>query len=293
MRTDADRAYADVLRYVNDSGEILETRNHAVKRQTGIHSVFRSFPLITLRKTAWKKALREMEWFMSGEPTCPEELRDWWAGQLNPEGRYVGGYGDQMRGSSWNDSREVGSFDQVKFVIDALRNNPNGRRTIMTTWNPGEMAHITDANQNDKTPTCCHGTMTQFFVSQGKLNLLTFQRSADLLLGWSHNLVQYWALMQYFAHHSGLEAGHVQYILGDAHIYQDSTHQACVDAIVGHNKRPYGEWKGETLDGGPRLVYSYSDEVDFRGVPVFKASDFSVEGVVEPPLPGLPRPKLF
>jgi thymidylate synthase len=176
----ANEIYTTLLRQIVMDGDVVSTRNSEVYSHYALPNVtFTKLPLITLRKTAWKKALREMEWFLSGDSKCPEELLDWWGGQLDERNCLIDGYGQQLRSSSyfycgW---MEADSFDQIKFIQDALKNNPNSRRLLMTTWNAGEMAHITETNQNPNTPTCCHSIVVQFFVRNGCLSMKTYQRS--------------------------------------------------------------------------------------------------------------------
>ena len=174
----ANEIYTNLLKQIMMDGDVVTTRNSEVYSHYDLPNVtFTSVPLVTLRKTAWKKALREMEWFLSGDSKCPEELLDWWDGQLNEDNHLVDGYGNQLRGSTYSCGQFVDSFDQVKFIQDALKNNPNSRRLLMTTWNAGEMAYITRANKNPNTPTCCHSIVVQFFVRNGYLSMKTYQRS--------------------------------------------------------------------------------------------------------------------
>lgn len=295
MTSYADRLYGELVSTILMQGEHVKTRNSGAYRLFA-PEVFRlaAFPLVQLRKTAWKKALRELEWFMSGLCDCPDELKDWWAGQLNPHDDLVNGYPWQLRAFSMEGEDE--GFDQVAFVLDALRSNPYSRRILMTTWHPGEMANITKANQNPNTPTTCHGTMIQYSVSpdrDGKpatLNAYHFQRSADVLLGLPHNWVQHWALLTFFAHHTGLKVGGLRYQLGDAHIYDEQSHLQVAQAIL--------KWASgyNPTEDAPRLVYTYGGEVDDAGLPAFKAADFSVEwpeGSVKSEPITLIRPKLL
>lgn len=274
----------DVLKYGNN----VTTRGNSTRSNLLLDPIqLETFPLVTIRKTAWKKAIREMEWFMSGKSICPDELLDWWEGQLNPNRQLVDGYAAQLRSStSTNAYGVLTSFDQVAFILEGLKNNPNSRRLIMTTWNPGEMANITKVNDNPQTPTCCHGTMTQFFVRNNTLNMKHYQRSADLLLGVPHNWVQYWALLLYFAHHAGLNPGWIRWDFGDAHIYNEPSHMNTAREIAyGHDDVDF-----ETDDC--ELVYKCSGELDNFGTPKFKASDFKVIGEIPKPLVTL-KPKLI
>jgi thymidylate synthase len=267
---------SDVLLY----GDVLMTRNaETISSLRTSPLTFTLTPLVTLRKTAWKMALREMEWFMSGDSRCPESLLPWWEKQLNQNGEYRSGYSEQYRFAEG----ESGSFDQIVFLLDSLKNHPASRRHLLTAWNPGDMERITTTNENPKTPTTCHSTMVQFFVRDGKLHAKHYQRSADLLLGVPHNWIQHWALMLYLAHHTGLQMGTLRWDFGDAHIYTDESHLKAVEemlSVVGHP------------DSSAELVYQFSGEQDALGTPKFLASDFSLVGAVPEPATKI-KPRLF
>lgn len=269
-----DAIYQEVLREIHDYGNELITRNARVRSAIHLNPlIFTKTPLITLRKTAWKMALREMEWFMSGDPHCPSELLPWWKGQLDSEDDYVAGYSDQFHGE----------FDQVKYVLDGLRNNPNSRRLVMTSWNPYDMAHITLLNGNENTPTTCHSSFVQFFVRAGQLHVSSLQRSADMLLGFPHNIIQTWALLLYFAHHASLEVGSLRWILNDAHIYWEESHVDTTYQLL-------SQYVDRTIDNTFNLCYN--PVVKSEGVPVFRAADFTMEGVIPYPKV-LTKPKLL
>lgn len=270
-RTRADCDYQELLDGLLGRSEAVVTRNSKVYRQfVPLIYHFESAPLVTLRKTAWKKALREMEWFMSGVDECPEELRDWWAGQLSPDNKLLHGYPKQLR---YSPNSVNGMLDQVAAVLHALQTNPYSRRLIMTTWNPGDMWDITETNENPNTPTCCHATMIQFSVDPGRdgkpetLNTYHYQRSADVLLGLPHNWMQHWALLTFFAHHAGLKVGQLSYQVGDLHLYAEESHlQAAIEVTQAS--------RNDSVE--PMLHYHYSGAVDHIGLPAFKAADFSL-----------------
>lgn len=277
--SEANRKYVCLLKEILNNGDSVTTRNSQVYSHFDLPNItFTELPLITLRKTAWKKALREMEWFLSGDRKCPDELLDWWRGQLSEDSYLVTGYGEQLRDSTFYDFREgdLSSFDQIKFIQDALINNPNSRRLLMTTWNAGEMAHITRTNSNPNTPTCCHSIVVQFFVRNGCLSMKTYQRSADMLLGVPHNWVQSWAMLMWFANHAGLKVGSMTWMWGDAHVYDEESH---IDTA--HNMIRYCTGTTTKFD----MVYKPTSKD-------FKASDFSIIGEIPEPVVTT-RPKLL
>ena len=275
----ANEIYTTLLKQIMMDGEVVTTRNSEVYSHFTLPNVtFTKLPLITLRKTAWKKALREMEWFLSGDSKCPEELLDWWGGQLNEDKWLIDGYGQQFRLSTFYDRRiaDRNHIDQIEFIQEALKHNPNSRRLLMTTWNAGEMAQITETNNNPNTPTCCHSIVVQFFVRNGCLSMKTYQRSADMLLGVPHNWVQSWAMLMWFAHHAGLKVGSMTWMWGDAHIYIESSHLSTVSDLIAFEL---------TQDPPLSMVYSPTSND-------FKASDFSIQGTIPYPVITT-RPKLL
>lgn len=115
-------------------------------------------------------------------------------------------YGKQWRSWSTGD----GSIDQIKLLIDGLKNNPDSRRHIVSAWNPSEVA--------DMALPPCH-TMFQFYVAEGKLSCQLYQRSADVFLGVPFNIASYALLVHLIAEECGLEVGEFVHTLGDAHLY--------------------------------------------------------------------------
>ncbi|KOO48840.1 thymidylate synthase [Viridibacillus arvi] len=122
-------------------------------------------------------------------------------------------YGKQWR--SWPaDNGET--IDQVKNVIESIKNNPNSRRHIVSAWNPAEV--------DDMALPPCH-TLFQFYVADGKLSCQLYQRSADVFLGVPFNIASYALLTHLIAKECGLEVGDFVHTLGDAHLYSNHFNQ--------------------------------------------------------------------
>lgn len=122
-------------------------------------------------------------------------------------------YGAQWR--HWQ-TRNGETIDQIKDVIETIKNNPDSRRMIVTAWNPE------DVPLSALPP--CH-TLFQFYVNDGKLSCQLYQRSADVFLGVPFNIASYALLTHMIARETGLEVGEFVHTLGDAHIYLNHLYQ--------------------------------------------------------------------
>lgn len=274
----ADTHYQNLIHDLLQRGDRLITRNAPVYSLVDApRIIFTEFPLVTFRSTAALKAIREMEWFLSGEPKCPDELLDWWEGQLCEEynnGRieqyYYYGYGEQFRDFGGN------RFDQISHISSNVKSHPFSRRNVITAWNPADMETIAHSNNNPNTPATCHGTLIQCFVRDSQLHLSHYQRSADVLLGVPHNWVQYWAFLLWLCAQTGYKPGSLIWTFGDLHLYDDPTHieiaRLIVDAPIRESNR--------------RLVYAGKVGAEFR------VADFVIEGERLEPVTNL-RPRRF
>ena len=215
------KAYLDLLRYVREHGLCKSDRTG-----TGTLSVFgysmrfdlaEGFPLLTTKKLHLKSIVYELLWFLRGD-TNVKYLRDhgvtiWdeWAderGELGPV------YGAQWRSWRCADGRVV---DQIGEVIAAIRRDPDSRRHVVSAWNVGEIGAMALAP--------CH-CLFQFYVAEGRLSCLMYQRSADVFLGVPFNIASYALLTLMMAQVCGLVPGEFVHVLGDAHLYLNHLAQA-------------------------------------------------------------------
>ncbi|HEU4663402.1 MAG TPA: thymidylate synthase [Dokdonella sp.] len=215
------RAYLQLLRHVLEHGT-----EKADRTGTGTRSVFgwqmrfdlrEGFPLVTTKKLHLKSIVHELIWFLRGE-TNVRYLRDngvtiWdeWAdadGELGPV------YGKQWRSWSAPDGRTI---DQIAWVVDEIRRNPDSRRLIVSAWNVADLPRM--ALQP------CH-TMFQFYVADGRLSCQLYQRSGDIFLGMPFNIASYALLTHMVAQVTGLAPGDFVHTLGDAHLYSNHFEQA-------------------------------------------------------------------
>lgn len=213
--------YHDLLTRILSEGVRKEDRTG-----TGTISVFghqmrfdlsEGFPLVTTKKLHLRSIIHELLWFLKGD-TNVRYLQDngvtiWdeWAdenGDLGPV------YGKQWR--SWA-KPDGGAVDQIQWVLDEIRRNPDSRRLIVSAWNPAEIDQMALAP--------CH-CLFQFYVAQGRLSCQLYQRSADVFLGVPFNIASYALLTHMMAQATGLEPGDFVHSFGDAHLYLNHLEQA-------------------------------------------------------------------
>jgi thymidylate synthase len=214
------KQYQDLLRHIRDNGTLKEDRTG-----TGTTSVFgyqmrfdlsKGFPCITTKKLHLRSIIIELLWFLQGDTNIKflqdNNVRIWdeWAdenGNLGPV------YGHQWR--SWPDGNG-GTIDQIKKLVDQIKNNPDSRRLLVSAWN------VADVDNMALPP--CH-TMFQFYVANGKLSCQLYQRSADTFLGVPFNIASYALLTMMLAQVCDLELGDFVHTFGDAHIYSNHMEQ--------------------------------------------------------------------
>ncbi len=190
------------------------------------------FPLLTTKKLHLKSIIHELLWFLKGDTNISYlkehnvKIWDAWAdenGDLGPV------YGKQWR--SWQ-TPSGESVDQIQYAVDLIKNNPDSRRIIINAWNAGEL------NQMALTP--CH-CLFQFYVVNGKLSCLLYQRSADTFLGVPFNIASYALLTMMMAQVTGLEVGEFVHSFGDVHLYLDHLEKAKLQ--LSRDERPLPEMK--------------------------------------------------
>ena len=255
------RAYLDLLDHVLHHGTEKTDRTG-----TGTRSVFgwqmrfnlaEGFPLVTTKKVHWKSVVHELIWFLRGDTNIAYlkehgvSIWDEWAdaqGNLGPV------YGKQWR--AWP-TADGGTVDQIRWVVDEIRRNPDSRRLIVSAWNVGELPKMALMP--------CH-TLFQFYVADGKLSCQLYQRSGDIFLGVPFNIASYALLTQMVAHVCGLGVGDFVHTLGDAHLYSNHVEQARLQ--LGREPRPL-----------PRVVLN----PQVRALEDFRFEDIALEGYVPHP----------
>jgi len=220
---------------------------------TGTRSVFghqmrfdltEGFPMVTTKKLHLKSILHELIWFISGDTNirylCQNGVRIWddwpfatYSKSADYDGIDMKEFATRIAvdvdfAAKWGDLGPVygyqwrfwpgpnGPVDQLRDVLEGIRRNPDGRRHIVSAWNPGYI------DQMALPP--CHAFF-QFYVVDGKLSCQLYQRSADIFLGVPFNIASYALLIHMMAQDLGLGVGDFVHTLGDAHIYSNHMEQ--------------------------------------------------------------------
>jgi len=208
------KQYLDLLDHVIKNGTKKTDRT-----STGTISVFgyqmrfnleEGFPLLTTKKLHLKSIIHELLWFISGD-TNTRYLNDngvkIWNEWADKDGNLGPVYGYQWRSWSAFGGKKI---DQLVNVINSIKNTPDSRRHIVSAWNVG------DLDKMALPP--CH-IIFQFYVAEGRLSCLLYQRSADIFLGVPFNIASYSLLTLMIAQVTDLNPGDFVHTLGDAHIY--------------------------------------------------------------------------
>lgn len=251
------KPYLELCQHVLDHGTFKMDRT-----KTGTYSVFGyqmrynledGFPLLTTKKVHLKSIIHELLWFIKGDTNIKylvdHDVRIWnewpyeafkrssdyqgesmddYIQKIKTDAEFAKNHGDlgPVYGAQW---RNFNGVDQLQFILDEIKNNPNSRRMILSAWNPAEIKHMALPP--------CH-TLIQFYIADGKLSLQLYQRSADIFLGVPFNIASYALLLMMVAQVTNLKPGEFVHTLGDAHIYQNHLDQVKLQLTRTPRKRP-------------------------------------------------------
>ena len=298
------KQYLDLLTRIKTEGAVKTDRTG-----TGTKSVFghqmrfdlsQGFPLLTTKKVFLKGIIHELLWFLNGDTnikylldngvhiwdndayryynelcfkagvlpvTMEEFLRAAQEGIDSPIDGYKFGDLNHVYGYQWRSwPRPNGeAIDQIQQAVDLIKNSPDSRRIIVSAWN------VADVEKMALPP--CH-TLFQFYVADGKLSCMLYQRSADTFLGVPFNIASYALLTMMMAQVCGLEAGEFVHTLGDTHLYLNHLEQ--VD---------------EQLSRTPRALPKMHINPDVKSIFDFKYEDFTLSDY--DPYPTIKAPMSF
>jgi thymidylate synthase len=216
----------------------------------------RGFPLLTTKKIFWKGVLYELYWFLSGQSNikflldnnvhiwddypykiyrelmekgeAPQLTMDEFIKKIAGDDDYAKKYGElkHIYGEMWRcwPAKDGRSIDQVQWVINELRKDPDAHNALVNSWNPEYLYQMAKLEEASRFP-ICHN-MYQCNVKNGKLSLHLYQRTADIFLGVPFNIASYALLTMILAKVTGNQPGEFIHTFGDVHIYNNHIEQA-------------------------------------------------------------------
>ena len=262
------KTYLDALKFVLENGTQRDDRTGVgtigVFGMQQRYDLSKGFPAVTTKKLAFKACLGELLWFIEGSSDerrlaeithgtregvvtiwTPNALAPYW----KPKAQFEGDLG-RVYGVQW---RDFGGVDQLNELIIGLKNDPYGRRHILTAWNPAEL------DQMALPP--CH-CFAQFYVdANNRLSCQMYQRSCDMFLGVPFNIASYSLLTHMIAQVCDLEVGEFIHTLGDAHIYVNHVEQV-----------------QEQLSREPLALPTLWINPDVKDITKFTMEDFRLDG---------------
>jgi thymidylate synthase len=249
------KVYLDLLRHILQQGVRREDRTGV-----GTLSIFGyqmrmnledGFPLLTTKKVFLRGIIHELLWFLKGDTNIKyladrnvHIWDDWPYAVYKQNGAFQGEsqqefiekikqdeafaqrWGDlgPVYGKQWRrwPTAEGNEVDQIAYVVDQIKKNPDSRRILVSGWNVGDLQGLIQGKSS--APPLCH-SLFQFYVSNGKLSCQLYQRSADVFLGVPFNIASYALLTHMIAHVTGLGVGEFVHTFGDVHIYSNHLEQ--------------------------------------------------------------------
>jgi thymidylate synthase len=227
------KQYLDLLQDILDNGtrkcDRTGTGTLSVFGRQYRHDLADGFPLLTTKKLHFRSIANELIWFLSGDTNTrwlKENGVSIWDEWATEEGELGPVYGAQW--TAWP-TRDGGSINQIDYVVDCLRHNPDSRRILFHGWNveylPDERVSPQDnvrAGRMALPP--CH-LLYQFYVAERRLSAQLFIRSSDSFLGLPYNTASLALLTHMLAQQCDLEPGEIIICTGDSHIYSNHLEQ--------------------------------------------------------------------
>lgn len=217
------------------------------------YDLSKEFPLLTTKKVYWKGVLAELYWFISGQTNIKylvdENVHIWddypykifktknqkskikniltkeqFIEKIRTDNRFAEKWGNLPRiygemWRSWPTRKKGRTIDQLKWVLQEIKDDPDAKNLIVNSWNP-EYLYTMATNEDASRFPICHN-MYQISNRNGKLSLQLYQRSADLFLGVPFNIASYALLTIILAKIAGLQPGEFIHTFGDVHIYEN------------------------------------------------------------------------
>lgn len=255
-----ENQYLDLLRKTLESGEEQVDSGTGVKTYSHFGAQIRfdlsqGFPLLTTKRVYWTGVLHELYWFLSGQSNIkylvdnnvhiwddypykiykekaergemPEMTKDDFIAKIKDDADFAALHGElpHIYGEHWRrwQARDGRTVDQLSWVIEELRKDPDAHNTLVTSWNPEYMYSMAKPGEGARFP-ICHN-MYQVNIKHGKVCLQLYQRSADIFLGVPFNIASYALLTAIIAKILGREPGEFIHTFGDYHMYENHREQ--------------------------------------------------------------------
>ena len=260
------RQYLDLLRDILDNGveksDRTGTGTISVFGRQFRHDLNKGFPLLTTKKLHFKSIANELIWFLNGDTNIKwlnENGVSIWNEWATEDGDLGPIYGKQW--TAWP-TRDGKTINQIDYVVNCLKNNPDSRRILFHGWNveylPDEgISPQENAKQGRMALPPCH-LLYQFYVANRRLSAQLLIRSSDSLLGLPYNTASLALLTHMLAQQCDLEPGDIIVSTGDSHIYLNHLDQ--VKMQLAREPRPLPEFR---ILRKPDSIYAYQFE-DFE-----------------------------
>lgn len=265
--------YLNLMQEVLDTGIRKVDRGtdvvlHSLFGRQTRYDLSQGFPLLTTKKVYWKGVVAELYWFLSGQTNIKYLVdnnvhiwddypykyyqravtkgkvagltKDEFIEHIKEDAKFAKKWGElpKIYGEMWRHwpTRKPGkTIDQVKWVLEEMKDDPDAKNLIVNSWNPEYLYTMADYKDASLFP-ICHN-MYQISNRNGKLSLQLYQRSADIFLGVPFNIASYALLVHVLAQVSGLEVGEFVHTFGDVHIYDN--HMEQVKEQLKRDPRPF------------------------------------------------------
>jgi len=248
--------YLELLRKTLEAGEKQVDKGTGVKTYSVFGAQMRfdlseGFPLLTTKKVYWKGVLQELYWFLSGQSNIkylvdrdvhiwddyPYKIyrekysdkfsKDEFIAKIKSDPKFAKSHGElpHIYGELWRrwPSKDGRKVDQLGWVVDELRKDPDAHNTLVSSWNPEYLYSMAKPGKGARFP-ICHN-MYQVNIKNGKVCLQLYQRSADIFLGVPFNIASYALLTIILAKILGRKPGEFVHTFGDYHMYENHREQ--------------------------------------------------------------------
>lgn len=287
-----------MLKHILDNGKDVKPKDE--RTGTGTRKVFgyqtrfdlsEGFPILTTKKMFLRGVIEELLWFIKGDTNVKtlidKDVHIWdgdayrgyvtkigkdkaismedFVQKIKTDEEFAKEHGDlgPIYGKQW---RNFNGVDQLTNLIEGIKKNPQGRRHLISAWNPAEIDKMTLPP--------CHILFHFNVDSDNKLSCLLYQRSCDLFLGVPFNISSYALLTMMIAQVTGYEPGTFVHTFGDLHLYLNHL-----------------DFAREQLKREPKKLPTMKINPNVKSIFDFKVEDFKLEGY--DPHPSIKAPLNF